>query len=251
MMHGVEANTEPKHVLTPQERTARLKAQVLTSAEGRVLMAGVVLALLYALWLVSQLLVSVEHFGTLFAITAAKIVVGRAACIALGYSLGLSHAQVIIISMVVQTIQILIFYPMLVFIWRQLLVIKWLQKTSDRIHTAAQAHQQKIHQYGVPGLFVFVCIPFWLTGPIVGCMVGYLMGLSVRVTLATVLTGSYAAIVIWSAIIYHVHQKALAFGSCGFWIVALLAGATLLAWSLRKRIRQKQRGIDGESPSEP
>ena len=161
------------------------------SPEGHVLIIGIAMTLLYILWLAFQLFINPNDFQTLLGMTASEVVFGRIACMGIGYSMVISHARVILISIVLETILVLVFYPLFVFIWLQLLEIKWLKGLSDHTYKAAERHKDKVRKYGIIGLFMFVWLPFWMTGPVVGCMIGYLLGMRIWVNLITVLTGTY------------------------------------------------------------
>ncbi|MBC8377909.1 MAG: small multi-drug export protein [Planctomycetes bacterium] len=237
----MESETEPVCSASSNERIGRLKGQVLTSAEGRVLIAGIAMALVYTLWLCIQLILSVDTFQTLLGMTAMEVVFGRIACMGFGYSMGQSHTQVIGISMILETILVLVFYPLLVFIWRQLLVIRWLKKVSARTRRAAEAHKDKVRKYGIIGLFMFVWFPFWMTGPVVGCMIGYLLGMRVWVNLTTVLVGTYAAILGWAFLLYQLHQKTISYSSYAIVIATAIIAAAMLAWTLRQRLTARHK----------
>lgn len=195
------------------------------------MLGGISLALSYLVWLGGELLLRPQAFQGYLGITATEIVFGRVASMAFGYSLGLGHVPVILLCMVVETILVLLFYPLFVLIWRQLLVIKWLKRLSDRTHRAAEAHKDFVARYGILGLFFFVWLPFWMTGPVVGCMIGYLLGLRAWVNIPTVLLGTYAAIAGWAFFLHRFHDRLAAFSSyAGIILVAMLiaAGAVVL-----------------------
>ncbi|MHC5190840.1 MAG: small multi-drug export protein [Planctomycetota bacterium] len=149
------------------------------SPEGHVLILGIAVALLYILWLAFELFTNPDDFHTLLGMTAAEVVFGRIVCMGIGYSMEIGHVRVILISMLLETILVLVFYPLFVFIWKQLLVTRWLKRLSDRTYKAAERHKDKVRKYGVIGLFAFVWLPFWMTGPVVGCMIGYLLGMRI------------------------------------------------------------------------
>lgn len=234
-MSIVETQAEPVCSAAVNEH-GRLKGQVLTTAEGRVLIAGLAMVFLYTLWLIAQLIISAETFQTLLGMTAMEVVFGRIACMGFGYSMGQNHIQVILISILLETILVLVFYPLFVFIWRQLLVIKWLKKISDRIRKAAEKNKDKVRRYGIAGLFMFVWLPFWMTGPVVGCMIGYLLGLRVWINITTVLVGTYAAILGWAFLLYQLHQKTISYSSYAIVFATALIAAGMLAWTLRQRL---------------
>lgn len=209
-----------------------------SSYEGRVLTLGIAMTLLYILWLAFQLLTNPDNFQTLLSMTAAEVVFGRIVCMSIGYSMEIGHPHVILISMLLETILVLVFYPLFVFIWRQLLVIKWLKRLSDRTYKAAERHKDRVYRYGIIGLFLFVWLPFWMTGPVVGCMIGYLLGLRIWVNLITVLTGTYIAILGWAYLLHRLHQQTLSYSSWAIVIIAAIAAAAVLTWTLHQRFRK-------------
>ena len=66
-----------------------------------------------------------------------------------------------------------------------------------RTHELALTHKKRIAPYGAIGLMLFVIFPFWSTGPLVGVMVGYLLGMSTRLIFTTVVLGDVIAVAAW------------------------------------------------------
>jgi uncharacterized membrane protein len=213
----------------------QLRETLLTSPEGRVLLIGVALAFLYTLWLGFELFNSPERAQILIGMTATDIMFGRAAAMAFGYSLFFENSLVITVCIIVETILVLIFYPLFVFSWHHLLVIKWLRNTFDKIHKAAENHKDKIQRYGLIGLFVFVWLPFWMTGPVVGCVIGFLIGIKARFNIPVVLAGTYIAIFGWAFFLRRFHERVAAYDSyAGIVILAILIAVILLGNLLHK-----------------
>ena len=210
--------------------TAPLVGLIKNSPEGHVLIAGITLLLIYILWLSFQLLGDSADFHILIGMTAAEVVFGRIVCMGIGFSADLSPTRVVLISMLLETILVLIFYPLFVFIWRQLLMIRWLRRLSDRTRKSAERHKDTVRKYGVVGLFTFVWLPFWMTGPVVGCMIGYLIGIRIWINLITVLTGTYVAILGWAYLL----RQTLSYSSYAIVTLAALASAAILTWILRQ-----------------
>ncbi len=201
-----EKTGQPAGELNSQQRKL-LKITLLASSEGRLLVVGVALAFLYTFWLGVKLLFFPEDSQVLIGMTATQIMFGRAAGMAFGYSLDLEHRTVIPISIIIETILVLIFYPLFVFSWRHLLVIKWLKNVFDRTRKAAEARKGIVQKYGIIGLFVFVWFPFWMTGPVVGCVIGFLLGLRTWVNMTVVLAGTYVAIFGWAFFLRQFHDR--------------------------------------------
>ncbi len=218
------------------EQRNQLKATLLTSSEGRLLLTGVALAFTYALWLGIRLIFSPEESQVLIGMTATGIIFGRAAGMAFGYSLGLGHSTVIPISMIIETILVLVIYPLFVFSWQHLLVVNWLKNIFERIDKAAKAHKGKVQRYGIVGLFVFVCFPFWMTGPVVGCVIGYLLGLRVWINISAVLAGTYVAIFGWAFFLRQFHDRVASYSSYTATVLMALLVVIIIVGHLLHRI---------------
>ncbi len=195
------------------EQKEQLKKTLLNSPEGRCLLFGVALALIFILWLGVKLLLSPEDGQTIIGMTATQIMFGRAVSIAFGYSMGLGYGTVIPICIIVSTILVLIFYPLFVFSWRHLLVIKRLKNLFERIRETAEARKDIVIKYGIAGLFLFVWFPFWMTGPLVGCVIGFMIGLQTWLNMTVVLSGTYVAIVGWAIFLRQFHSHVSSYGS--------------------------------------
>lgn len=213
----------------------RLRGTLLTSSEGRILLAGVILSFAYILWLGARLLVSPDEFQDLIGMTAIDIMFGRAAAMAYGYAKRLGHVKVIPICMIVETILVLIVYPLFVFSWQHLLIIKGLKKPFERIRKSAELHKGKVQKYGIIGLFAFVWFPFWMTGPVVGCVIGFLLGLRAWINITAVLSGTYLAIIVWGLFLSRFRDSVAAYSSQAAMVLMILLIVIIIAGSLLYR----------------
>jgi len=209
----MEEKTEQPVTETNSQQTHQFKETLLSSPEGRILLIGVVLAFIYTLWLGIMLIYSPEESQILIGMTASDIMFGRAAAMAFGYSLELGHGMVITVCIIIETILVLIFYPLFVFSWQHLLVIKRLRNMLDRLHKSAETHKDKVQRYGIIGLFVFVWLPFWMTGPVVGCIIGFLLGLKARINIPVVLAGTSVAIFGWALFLRRLRDHVATYSS--------------------------------------
>ncbi len=221
------------------EQKNQLKWTLLNSAEGRLLLVGVALAFIYILWLGITLLLSPDQFHAFLGTTTTELVFGRAAGMAIGYSLGLRNREVIPICAVIETVSVLVFYPLFVLAWEHLLVISSLKNYFDRAHQAALTHQAKIQRYGIVGLFVFVWFPFWMTGPMVGSVIGFLLGLPVWLNMTIVLGATYTAIIAWALFWRHVHERAASYSAYAPVLLVLLVIAVVIAGRFLPRLLRK------------
>ena len=226
-----EEDNQPATEQTRQ-KTSRSKLILLTSAEGRLLLIGVAMAFLYTGWLGIKALVSPESSQELIGITVMCAVFGRAAGMAFGYSVGLGHWTVIVVSSLIETIFVLIFFPLFIFSWRRLLVFKRLKNLFDRIRKAAEARSKEVQRYGILGLFVFVWFPFWMTGPLVGAVIGFMLGLRVWLNITVVLFGTYVAIFCWAFFLHRFYEHVASYSPLTAVVTMIVLVAVIIAGHL-------------------
>jgi uncharacterized membrane protein len=232
MNNGEDNNEGIKH----------LKVTLLHTPEGRLLLVGVGIAFAYTLWLGVKLLVSPEESQLIIGMTATNVLFGRAAGMAFGYSMGFGHAIVIPVCIFTESIMVLIFYPLFVFSWNHLLVIRQLKTIFDKTRQTAETHKPRIRKYGIAGLFVFVWFPFWMTGPMVGCVIGFLLGLRLWVNMTVVLAGTYAAIFGWAVFLRSFHDRVASYSSyAAAVLMVLLVVILIVGHFLNKTLQEKRR----------
>lgn len=204
------------------------------------LLTGIGLSLAAVTSLAVTAVWSPAYSQLLAAVTATNLVFGRAAAISLGYAIGLDDGTVVLVNLLIETILVLVFYPLFVFSWRQLFELKRLRRYMSAVRDAAERHREKIRRYGIIGLFLFVWSPLWMTGPVVGCAIGFLLGLHIRVTLSVVLGGTFVAMIGWAVVMRELNEQAARLSAVGplvlFTVVALIVA---LAYLLRGRARKR------------
>ena len=222
----------------------QLKRTLLNNPEGRCLLAGVALAFIFILWLGIKLLLSPEDSQFLIGMTATQIMFGRAPGLAFGYSMGLKYSTVIIICAIIESILVLIFYPLFVFSFQHLLVIKRLKNMFERIRRTAETHKDKVRRYGIAGLFVFVWLPFWMTGPVVGCVIGFMIGLRTWLNITVVLLGTYVAIIGWAVFLRQFHERAASYSSYATMALLILLLVIIIVGHLLHQTRHENKNKD-------
>jgi len=222
----------------------QLKTTLFNSGEGRCLLVGVGVAFIFTVWLGVNLLLAPEGSQVLIGMTATQIIFGRAAGLAFGYSMGLEYITVIPICIIVETIMVLIFYPLFVFSWRHLLVIKRLKNLFERIRKAAESRKDIVIRYGIAGLFVFVWFPFWMTGPVVGCVIGFMIGLRTWVNMAVVLSGTYVAIFGWAVFLRQFHERVASYSSYATLALLILLLIIIIVGHLLHRTSRENKNKD-------
>ncbi|MDQ2694035.1 MAG: small multi-drug export protein [Pseudomonadota bacterium] len=215
---------------------------LLASAEGVILLLGLAMALLGLAALLSSAFWWPDKAHLLVAITATSSLFGRAAGMSFGYASGFGHGVVVPLVIYVETVFVLIFYPLFVFSWHSLLVIRSLRSFMEHINHAAASHHGTIQKYGLLGLIAFVWLPFWLTGPVVGSAIGYLLGLKPWTNLAVVLAGTYLAIASWAILLRELNNYAAAYSSLAPMILVGVVVLAVVAMTLLDRRRRRRSG---------
>ena len=113
---------------------------------------------------------------------------------------------------------------------------------------AAEAHHDVVIRFGIPGLMFFVWFPFFMTGPLIGSVIGFMLGLRTWVNITVVLTGTYLAILSWAILLRRIHERVEAYNPYApvvlvTILILILVGVFLLR-SIR-RGRNSSKGQDG------
>lgn len=191
------------------------------------LLAGLVLFVLLLLGFGIGWTLFPESILKYAAMTGLNLLIGPGAGMSFGYASGLQHHQVVPLNMLVETLHVLVFYPLFVLGWRHLLDLPRLKTFVDRMHEAAEMRGGMVRKFGIAGLVVFVFVPFWMTGPVVGSIIGFLIGLRPWVNLAVVLLTTCVAISLWALLLNELSAWAATFDRLAPW--ALLLAILLIA----------------------
>jgi len=233
-----EEETKPTPTLESPPRTAW--RQLFRTNEGRILLIGIAVALvgLIVMGLVAFWSPQTSHM--IGAMAFFNIIFGRAVSMSIGYAGGYGHTLVITVNMWVETALVLLFYPVFVFSMRKLIVFPRLKRFLERTRTAAEHHHDKVRRYGIVGLFIFVWFPFWMTGPVVGSAIGYLLGFSAWLTMSVVLTGTYIAMGGWAYLMFGIQSRAAVFAPWAPALIVVLLILLVLAGYWLNRGRKDQ-----------
>lgn len=222
--------------MTEADSAAPAPAPLLASAEGRLLAVGLALAtLLLAAFGIGWLLAP-EATLVLAAMTGLNLLIGRAAGLSFGYASGLDHPTVILGNLLVETIQVLVVYPLFALSWNHLLDLPRLRPWLARLRRGAETRQPWVQRFGIVGLFIFVFVPFWMTGPVVGAIIGFLIGLKPRVNVPVVLSATAVAIVLWALLLNELQDHAAQVHR--YALVLAAVAVALLALVVRRLIRR-------------
>jgi uncharacterized membrane protein len=227
-----------------KDQGTRMHETLFSSTEGRMLGFGLALTGLMLLAFGVGWHLFPDSVLTYAAMTGLNLVIGRAAGMSFGYASGLGHAQVIPLNMLVESIQVLVVYPLFALSWRQLIRAPRLQPFFARMHAAAELRGGAVRKFGIAGLFVFVFVPFWMTGPVVGAVIGFLIGLRPWVNLAVVLVSTYIAIGIWALLLNELNVWASTVNQYAPY--ALFLAIVLIAAAMHLLGRRRERSANGK-----
>ncbi|MFZ9061947.1 MAG: small multi-drug export protein [Steroidobacteraceae bacterium] len=171
-----------------------------------ILLVGLVGTLLLAVSIGMAWLVAPDLAFTYIVMAGLNLSIGRAAGMSFGYASGLGHEQVIPINMLIETVQVIVVYPLFALTWTHLIDTPRWNALMGRMRAAATQHQGRVQRYGIVGLFFFVFTPFWMTGPVVGAIIGFLIGLRPWVNLGVVLGATYIAIGVWALLLNELNR---------------------------------------------
>jgi uncharacterized membrane protein len=178
--------------------------------EVKILFTGLILALITGLYLVYLLFVDMELYKVLSYVAVIHTVGGRAMGIALCLSSGLSSSYTIIYNFLLEVIIVLIAYGVTVLIMRNIIQPKLFRNPVREAELSAQRQKSKIKKYGTAGLFIFVMLPFFMTGPLIGSIIGYLLNYRAIHNFMIVFSGTLCSIAIYTLVgnsaIHHINQ---------------------------------------------
>jgi len=207
-------------------------ARVFSGVEGWILLAGAAAALLTVLGFGVGWIVARDSTLGFAAMTGLNLLIGLAAGMSFGYAHGFGHLPVIASSALSDTLQVLVFYPLFVLSWNKLIDLGRFGPYLARLHASAARQQGWVRRFGTAGLFLFVFLPFWMTGPVVGAIIGFLLGLRARVNLGVVLIASYLAIGLWALLFDRLNALAAGYHRWGLFIAVV--AVLLLALAARR-----------------
>jgi len=172
--------------------------KLISSQEGKILIVGILLLLLLLIIIAVTYLFSMNEANDLVAMSIVNFFFGRAAGISYGYTVEFSDRVIIIINMMIEFIMVMITYPLFVFSWNKSLNIEFLRHFFISVKRQKLKYKSYFLKYGKYGLFLFVWFPFWMTGPVIGAIIGFLIGMKHYTTMVIVLGGTSLAIIIWT-----------------------------------------------------
>ena len=209
--------------------------RLLATTEGRLLAVGLAMALGISAAVGIGLMLAPADTLRYAAVVGLNLVIGRAAGMSYGIASDLGMFEVVVCNLVVETAQVLVLYPLFVLGWQELIDTRRLQPLVDRLRHAAEAGHGRVRRFGIAGVFVFVFMPFWMTGPVIGAIIGFLLGIRASVNLAVVLSATMLAVLLYARFLGQVDELTTAAHPYAVFVIVL--AMVTLAWLLHRWLR--------------
>ncbi|AXH09430.1 hypothetical protein CP960_04185 [Malaciobacter halophilus] len=209
--------------------------------EGNIFIFSLFLTTLLIISILITYIFDAKSANKITALVVSNLFVGRVPSLSLGYASQLSHLTVIGVNIVTELILVTSLYPLFIFSFKGILKIKPLEDFFTQVQEKKKQHQEKFEKYGKVGLFIFVFIPFWMTGPIVGAIIGYLIGLKHYTIMLIVFIATTIAITLWGLFLNEIIEFLLAFDTRYVWIILLFIVVTALVLKIKKKLYKKEK----------
>jgi len=206
--------------------------QLLASTESRILVFGLAMVLAIVLAAGIGLILEPVTTGHYAAMIGLNLVIGWGGGVSYGLASGLGPFEVVLCNLVADSVQVLVVFPLFVMGWRQLIDVRRLAPMLQRLRAAAESRQDVVRRFGIAGLFLFVLVPFWMTGPLVGAIIGFLLGLNPVVNLLVVLSATGLAIYLYALFLEPLNAWASAVHPYAVFVV--IVTLAVLAWLARR-----------------
>ncbi len=219
---------------------------LLARTEGRLLAVGLALTAAMAAGIGIGLMLAPAATLDHAAVIGLNVVVGRAAGMSFGIARGLAPLELIVLNLAVEAAQVLVVFPLFVLGWQHLIDIRRIAPQLERLRAAAESGRGRVRRFGILGLFVFVFMPFWMTGPVVGAILGFLLGLRTAVNLAVVLSATALAIVVYARLFEQIDAwTALLHPYAVFVVIVALAA---VAWLVQRWLARTPAAREPDAP---
>ena len=179
-------------------KIAYLIRKRLNMIEVKILLIGLVLMALTGIYFLYLLFTDLGLYKVLSSTAIIHIMGGRALGIVTCLSAGITLFYTIMYNFFLEIVIVLIAYGIVVLVMRNVIQPKLFNSAVRQAELTAQKQKTKIKKYGSIGLFLFVMFPFFMTGPVTGAIIGYLLNYRPINNFLIVFSGTLASIMIYA-----------------------------------------------------
>ena len=170
----------------------------LNMIEVKILLFGLVLTALTGIYFLYLLFTDPGLYKVLSSTAIIHLMGGRALGIVTCLSAGISLFYTLSYNFFLEVVIVLIAYGIVVLVMRNIIQPKLFDGAVRKAELTAQSQKTKIKKYGSIGLFLFVMFPFFMTGPVIGAIIGYLLNYKPINNFLIVFSGTLSSIVIYA-----------------------------------------------------
>jgi uncharacterized membrane protein len=182
------------------KKLAYLIRERLNMIEVKILFLGLVLTALTGIYFLYLLFTDPGLYKVLSSTAIIHIMGGRALGILTCLSADISLFYTILYNFFLEVVIVLIAYGIVVLVMRNIIQPKLFDSAVRKAELTAQSQKTKIKKYGSIGLFLFVMFPFFMTGPVIGAIIGYLLNYRAINNFLIVFSGTLVSIMIYALI---------------------------------------------------
>ncbi|MCK9337488.1 MAG: small multi-drug export protein [Arcobacteraceae bacterium] len=170
----------------------------LNKIESKLLLMGLslLLVLLGSLGVVA--LFDIELASKLLGIAITNLIVGRMGGLSFGFASGIDFSVVLFVNLYFEVLLVLIVYSLFVMSWENAVKFKRLEHFFDVVKAFVAKHHDKFDKYGTYGIFFFVFFPLFMSGPVVGAIIGFIIGIRHIKNIFIVLSSTFIATTLWA-----------------------------------------------------
>ena len=180
----------------PPFKPRQVHRQIMISEESGVFVVG---SLMLIAWIVAIALL--WYFGYAWdkwvIMGFTELILGRGVAIAKAVEMEMHPGLIIFLATYVDAVTVFLVYPPLILAYRNLIGGRPVDERMKGIIKSAEQNVGRFAKYKIIGIFVFVWLPFFMTGVVVGAMLGFLLGLKTWTNMITVTVATMTAAVCW------------------------------------------------------
>ena len=219
----------------------RAHREFLRSEEGRLFVCGSIMLLLWIAGLASLWRLEYPIWDDILALAFAHLLMGRGISIAQGMQAGMPPSLITFLATYADITALLILYPLMVFSYKNVFEGRFFQKHMRPVFESAQKSVGRMSKFKIASVFLFVWFPFFMTGIVVGAVLGFLLGLRTWVNLTTVCLGALAAAATWA----YAYDRLFSWLSGVNESLPACAVILMIVGLIAYRLVRRQRGLNG------
>ena len=217
----------------------QLLEKLFKGKEGNIFLLGLFMIFILGVFIIVLYFINPLLASKITGMVFSNLLVGRVPSLSFGYAAELNHFWVISTNIYTEFIMVTILYPLFILSIKGIVKVQSLEKFFSQVERKKVIHKEKFDKYGRFGLFIFVFIPFWMTGPIVGSMIGYLIGMKHYTIIFTVFIATIVSITLWGIFLQEIIHLLISFDSQIVWLLLFVCVSALLIFRFKKVILGK------------